>query len=128
MNKIKGFSLLEILVAFSILSVSLGILLKIFSSGVNTAMVAEEYTAATQIAESLMAETSVIESLDIGETSGNEVEKYYWQVNIEKMENPVIEDNVGFMSVKVVVEWDSRDKNKRYIELNSIKPGLQNDN
>ena len=128
MNKIKGFSLLEILVAFSILSVSLGILLKIFSSGVNTAMVAEEYTAATQIAESLMAETSVIESLDIGETSGNEVEKYYWQVNIEKMENPVIEDNVGFMSVKVVVEWDSSDKNKRYIELNSIKPGLQNDN
>jgi len=128
MNKIKGFSLLEILVAFSILSVSLGILLKIFSSGVNTAMVAEEYTAATQIAESLMAEASVMEPLDIGETSGNEVEKYYWLVNIEKMENPVIEDNVGFMSVQVVVEWDSGDKNKRYIELNSIKPGLQNDN
>ena len=45
-NKQQGFSLLEILIAFSILALSLGILLKIFAAGVNTAMIAENYTAA----------------------------------------------------------------------------------
>ncbi|MGZ8224716.1 MAG: type IV pilus modification PilV family protein, partial [Methylobacter sp.] len=52
MNKQAGFSLLEILIAFTILAFSLSILLNIFSTGANTAVVAEEYTAAVQIAES----------------------------------------------------------------------------
>lgn len=55
----RGFSLLEILIAFSILAVSLGILLKIFSTGVTTARVADDYTNAVQIANNLIAKTGV---------------------------------------------------------------------
>ena len=125
MNNNKGFSLLEILVAFSILAVSLGILLKIFSSGVNTAMVAEEYTIATQIAESLMAQTGVIEPVTVGNTSGTENEKYHWQINIENITSPVAGDEVEYMTVQVIVEWQAGQQNNRYIELNSLKPGPQ---
>ena len=78
-NKQRGFSLLEILIAFSILALSLGILLKIFSAGVNTAGVAEEYTAAVQIAESLMAQTGVETPLQPNEATGLENEKYHWR-------------------------------------------------
>ena len=80
MNKNKGFSLLEILVAFTIMAVSLGIVLKIFSSGVNTAIISEDYIIATQIAESLMAKTGIEEPLSIGEKSGTEGDKYQWRV------------------------------------------------
>jgi len=125
MNNNKGFSLLEILVAFSILAVSLGILLKIFSSGVNTAMVAEEYTMATQIAESLMAQTGVIEPVTAGNSRGTENEKYHWQINIENITSPVAGDEVEYMTVQVIVEWQAGQQNNRYIELNSLKPGPQ---
>ena len=55
-----GFSLLEMLVAFTILAFSLVVILRIFSSGIGTAVTAEEYTAAVQIAESLLAKTGLI--------------------------------------------------------------------
>ena len=128
MNKDKGFSLLEILVAFSILAVSLGILLKIFSSGVNTAMIAEEYTVATQIAESLMAKTGIEEPLVVGEGSGTEVEKYHWRVTIENSSNPAdveeeIEGDNSLLLVRVIVQWGDEGRNQRTVELNTVKTG-----
>jgi general secretion pathway protein I len=79
-SKQAGFSLLEILVAFSILAIALGILLNIFSSGVETASVAEEYNSAVQIAETLMARTGVESPLQPGQTAGIENDKYSWRV------------------------------------------------
>jgi general secretion pathway protein I len=55
----NGFSLLEILVAFAILALSIGVLLNIFSRGLRTAIVAEEYQQALAIAEAQMARGGV---------------------------------------------------------------------
>ena len=127
MNRNKGFSLLEILVAFSILAISLGILLKIFSSGLNAAMIAEEYTVSTQIAESLMAKTGIEEPLMVGENSGTEVEKYHWRVTVENSSNPANdeeeEDAAELLAVQVIVQWGDDDRNRRIIELNTLKTG-----
>ena len=99
-NKQQGFSLLEILIAFSILALSLGILLKIFSAGVNTAVVAEDYTAAVQIAESLMAKTGVETPLQAGQASGLENEKYHWLVEVSPFEfNPENVDTTAITAV-----------------------------
>jgi general secretion pathway protein I len=126
MNRDNGFSLLEILVAFSILAISLGILLKIFASGVNTAMIAEEYTVATQIAESLMAKTGIEEPLVVGGSSGTEAEKYHWQVTVENSTNLAdVEDenDVSLLAVRVIVQWGDDDRNRRTVELNTVKTG-----
>jgi len=124
MRSSKGFSLLEILVAFSILAISLGILLKIFSSGVNTAVIAEEYTVATQIAESLMAKTGVEGQLAVGETFGAADEKYHWRVKVENISNSdAEEDLVQLMAVQVIVQWGVDSQNNRTVELNTVKTG-----
>jgi general secretion pathway protein I len=125
-NKQQGFSLLEILIAFSILALSLGILLKIFSAGVNTAVVAEDYTAAVQIAESLMAKTGVETPLQANQASGLENEKYHWQVEVSPFEfNPENVDPTALTAVlfkvKVTVSWGDDNVNDRQIELITLK-------
>jgi len=118
----QGFSLLEILVAFTIMAVSLGIVLKIFSSGVNTAVISEDYIIATQIAESLMAKTGVEEPLEEGETTGLEDDKYQWSVKIENMDNSDLADStVELMDIEVKVGWDFEQQNGRMIELNTVR-------
>jgi general secretion pathway protein I len=125
-NKQQGFSLLEILIAFSILALSLGILLKIFSAGVNTAVVAEDYTAAVQIAESLMAKTGVETPMQANQPSGVENEKYHWLVEVSPFEfNPENVDPTALTAVlfkvKVIVSWGDDNVNDRQIELTTLK-------
>ena len=125
-NKQQGFSLLEILIAFSILALSLGILLKIFSAGVDTAEVAEDYTAAVQIAQSLMAKTGVETPLQADQSSGLENEKYHWLVEVIPFEfNP---DNVdptaitaALFKVKVSVSWGDDNSDDRQVRLTTLK-------
>ena len=126
LNKQQGFSLLEILIAFSILALSLGILLKIFSAGVNTALVAEDYSAAVQIAESLMAKTGVETPLQANQASGLENEKYHWLVEVSPFEfNPENVDTTAITAilfkVKVIVSWGDDNTNDRQVELTTLK-------
>ncbi|MDO9270920.1 MAG: prepilin-type N-terminal cleavage/methylation domain-containing protein [Methylobacter sp.] len=127
MNKQRGFSLLEILIAFSILALALGILLKIFSAGVNTAGVAGEYTAAVQVAESLMAQTGVEAPLQQGEATGLKNGKYHWRVSVSPFqftaENlDVTTIPVALFKVKVIVSWgDDARAAGRQVELITLK-------
>ncbi|MDO9168685.1 MAG: prepilin-type N-terminal cleavage/methylation domain-containing protein [Methylobacter sp.] len=127
-NKQSGFSLLEILIAFSILALALGILLKIFSAGVNTAAVAEEYTAAVQIAEALMAKTGIEAPLKPSEATGLENEKYHWRVSVSPFQ--FMAENVGvttlaaeLFKIKVTVSWgdDNARVDDRQVELITLK-------
>lgn len=125
-NRQKGFSLLEILIAFSILALSLGILLKIFSAGVNSAVIAEDYTAAVQIGQSLMAKTGIETPLQAGQESGLENEKYQWEVEVTPFEfNPEKVDTTSITTalfkVKVIVSWGDDNSNDRQIELTSLR-------
>jgi len=132
MQRHKGFSLLEILVAFSIMAIALTILLRIFGTGVNNAVISEEYTIAVQIAESLMARTGVETELTTGESQGTEGDKYDWQITVNPA-TPVqsrasLKDTDPdqqkpapvLMSVRVVVAW-GEDEQQRAVELHTLK-------
>jgi general secretion pathway protein I len=125
-NKQQGFSLLEILIAFSILALSLGILLKIFAAGVNTAMIAENYTAAVQLSESLMAKTGVETPLQAGLSTGLENNLYNWQVEVSPFTlNSVFTDTktsvAELFKVKVTVNWGDDNARDRQVELITLK-------
>lgn len=121
----QGFSLLEILVAFSILALSLGIILKIFSAGLQTASLAENYTLAVEIAESLLAKTGEEEKLALGESSGQENEYFNWRVQVTAMEldiSPQLPPSLAaqIVQVKVIVSWGN-ENNPRAIDLTTLK-------
>ena len=125
-NKQQGFSLLEILIAFSILALSLGILLKIFAAGVNTAMIAENYTAAVQLSESLMAKTGVETPLQAVLSTGLENNLYNWQVEVSPFTlNSVFTDTktsvAELFKVKVTVNWGDDNARDRQVELITLK-------
>ncbi|MGR9086976.1 MAG: type IV pilus modification PilV family protein [Gammaproteobacteria bacterium] len=120
----KGFSLLEMLVAFSILAIALGILLNIFSSGMRAAGMAEEYTAAVQLAESLMARAGIETQLHQGRADGVANDKYYWQMTIDPFE--LVMENLdtkvipaSLFMVTVTVSWG--DGSQRAVELSTLK-------
>jgi general secretion pathway protein I len=123
----EGFSLLEILIAFSILALSLGILLRIFSGGANTAMVAEEYTNAVQIAETLMAKTGAEIPLRNHESSGVIDNKYNWLLRIspytfQSSDNATKVAGVELYKVNVAVNWgDDENADNRMFQLATLK-------
>jgi len=125
LNRQQGFSLLEILIAFSILAFSLTILLNIFSSGLRRAIVSEEYQQAVIIAQSKLAAAGVEEALDNGSQEGDVDEKYFWQVQAQSFDLDAMgldgdKQNVMPYQVTVVVEWLAG-KSNRQLELTTIK-------
>ncbi|PKM12838.1 MAG: general secretion pathway protein GspH [Gammaproteobacteria bacterium HGW-Gammaproteobacteria-3] len=126
MRKEKGFSLLEILVAFAILALALGILLRIFSGGVRTAIVADGYTTAVQIAESLLAGTGVETPLQAGQSTGMENDTYAWQVTVSPFQiadvpADTLAPGIGLMQVEVSVSWSEGGAEPRLVELTTLK-------
>lgn len=123
----QGFSLLEMLIAFSILAVSLGILLRIFSSGVSTAQITDDYTNAVQIANNLLAKTGVEKPLKMGEELGEENDFYHWRVRISQKTfvSPALDLRdlpVQLFNVNVLVWWgDDAKTDDRVLELNTVK-------
>ena len=63
----RGLSLLEVLVAFSILALTLGVLLRIFGSGLRGAALAGAYSQAALQAETLLSRSGIEASLEVGE-------------------------------------------------------------
>lgn len=79
----RGFTLLEILVAFTVMAVLLTVLLQVFSGGLRAAQLGEQYTRAVLLAQSRMAllETEE-EGLRLGELAGNFDDVYQWRTEV----------------------------------------------
>lgn len=121
----QGFSLLEILVAFSILALSLGVLLNIFSGGVRRAAISEEYQQAITIAESKLATAGVEVELQEGEMQGVIEDKYNWYLTAQLFsdEEQGLEADtlpVEPYQVTVTVEWEAG-KEHRQVELTTLR-------
>lgn len=78
----RGFSLLEILVAFSILALSLGVLMQIFSGSLRNADITHDQAQAVVLAQSLLAAAGVETPLAPGEINGVHTEKFRWLLQV----------------------------------------------
>jgi general secretion pathway protein I len=121
-----GFSLLEVLVAFSILAMALGVLMQIFSLSANNVRVAADYTKAVAVAESKLAGAGVIYPLERGTVSGEEMEgKFTWTLRSTPVDGQLAGDSaVVPYRVDVSVAWGPP-RQRRSIAFATLKSELR---
>jgi general secretion pathway protein I len=120
----NGYTLIEVLVAMMILALSLTVIFRIFSGGLNKIGIASDYARAVMVAESVLAAAGNTETLQTGESSGSLFEKYRWVRNV----TPYTEDGgqsfdklaFDVYRVSVVVEWPAI-RGDRSLGLSTLK-------
>ena len=105
-----GFSLIEVLVAFTILALSLGALYQVFSQGLRAADTGDDYTRAVVHARSQLARLGLEAEGDEAAMEGELDDGYRWEAVIEPYapaqgEPPFSEGGVDPVLVRVRVSW-----------------------
>ncbi len=129
----EGFSLLEILVAFTLLAVAMGVLMQIFSSGVNGATLADRYAKATMYAESKLASVGVEAELKESTTAGKFDDDFSWSLVVRPYLDPTpkeqsVIDYEKLMSTQLYeialnVSFTPDDRRERMVSLSTLKLG-----
>ncbi len=126
MNRQRGFTLIEVVVAFVLLALVLSSAFEIFSAGMSRASRLEERSRALVIAQSRMALVGVEETLKEGESSGeSEDRKYQWTVSVKRTgegEDPAkpAPSVYALYRIDVRVAWRSADAQEHSLALSTL--------
>jgi len=120
----RGYTLVEVLVAFMIMALALTVLLRIFASGVRNVSVSSQYAQAVLIGESRLATAGVDAMLAPGETSGVEGDDFHWTRRVVTYE-PAVDYSTYVKGtrayhVTVTVTWPNGVR-ERSIDLSTVK-------
>jgi general secretion pathway protein I len=127
----RGFSLLEVLVAFVILGLVLGTLMQIFSGGLRNIGRAGEYQRAVLLGQSKLATVGIEMPLKEGESSGEFDAAYRWQASIRPFQEtqiavpepsgapaPILP--VSLLEVEIRVLWGTGDQ-ERTLSMKTVR-------
>lgn len=122
----QGMTLIEVLVAFIVLSVTMAVIMQIFSGGMRNARLADSYSRAVFLAESKMAAVGLERPLMPGEDSGQVGGEMQWRVSITPAEDDATTNAqlmpVRLYQVRVTAAWGD-DGRERHVELTSLRLG-----
>jgi general secretion pathway protein I len=120
----RGFSLVEVLVAFSIAAVALGMVVQIYGKGLVATDLTDEYADAVAIAESRLAEHRVDPAPGHVGASGVTADGYRWESRFAPYEAGTVVDGapprVALETVEVEVSWENRQR-ERSVTLTSLR-------
>ena len=126
----SGFSLLEVLVAFSITAVTLGILYQVYAKGLTASILAGEYAEALSLAESKLAGVAADGAGPGFSFRGRSQDKYDWEIRTEgygaDYQAAGSSRTHSLLLVSVGVSWHSRNKLNR-VDLQTLKPVVRPD-
>ncbi|HEY9143453.1 MAG TPA: prepilin-type N-terminal cleavage/methylation domain-containing protein [Arenimonas sp.] len=89
MNRQRGFSLIEVMLAFVLMAVSLGILIAILGGGLAQVRTSGDATEASLLAQSLLAEQGVLSAIEPGTQQGEFARgRYRWTLEITEVPDP----------------------------------------
>lgn len=123
-RRLRGFTLLEVLVAFVILALVLTVLTRILSLSARSLATAEHYQQALSLASSQLAEVATqLSSTSSGRQRGRLPGGYRWEADIEPYEfetsSLALDERISPMLIRVTVLWD--DRQSQQISLSTIR-------
>ena len=87
-NRARGFTLLEVLLAFVIFSISFAVVLQIISGSIRNTMRSKQYTEVALIAQSVMDRVGLEIPLKAGGAASGEAGDYRWDMIINEYQGP----------------------------------------
>ncbi len=114
----KGFSLIETLVAVMVLSISLVVVMQLFSGGLKSNKISNDYLYGIFHAREKMEELLLTDELLPGSFNGDFGDGYQWQAAIDFVgeEDDVAEKlPVSTMSIRLDVRWMNGNREKHYL-------------
>ena len=122
-----GFTLMEVVVSMAILGIALTIILELFSGGLRSAKISEEYTKATWYGKAKMEEMLTVRDLSEGVTEGSFDSQYAWRSEVKKSNPKLSVDDVvqtilpiDLYQIIVRVTWPSGSGQRSY-EVESLR-------
>lgn len=128
----RGFTLIEIVVAFSILAVGLGVAMQIATGAMRQSRSAADYTEAALYAQSLLDTAGVGERLEEGSSSGEFDDRFSWELRADPFEiqtdsplDPGIAP-VELVRLELLVRWQRGrgQQEARFITLRALTPQM----
>ena len=127
----KGFTLLEVLLAFVVFALSFTAVLEILTGSMRNTVRAREYTEAALIAQSVMDQLGLDIPVEQGANYSGESGDYQWEINIGMYED--VEENtqsvelgeltgIELLQIDLVISWGEppRDKSNEFSTVRAM--------
>lgn len=121
----RGFSLLEVLVAFALLAISLGVLMNIFARATQSTIISAQYSQAASLIESKLALVGGVVPLEDGALSGEPENGFAWELSMVPLEFDVgsdMEPPATLYRVNGTALWNDGGKVRR-LTLSTLRLG-----
>jgi general secretion pathway protein I len=119
-------TLIEVLVAFVVLSMTLAVIMQIFSGGMRNARLAGAYSYALILAESQLAAAGVEQPLSVGQSSGQTGPDLTWRTTVELFDDGGAAERLllptRLYQVRAQVSWNEGGR-ERQVQLTSLRLG-----
>jgi general secretion pathway protein I len=127
----RGFTLIETLVAISILAISLVVILQLFSGGLKSSKLSDEYTRGIFHAREKMDEILLAGELTEGVISGEFDDGFKWRaeaLHLDIKEAMDVKLPFRAFNIKVDIIWDAGGHEKHFAisALKLVKPSKDN--
>jgi len=124
----RGFTLIEALVALSILAISLTVLMQLFSGGLKSSRLSDEYTRGVFHAREKMDEILLAQELTAGIIGGEFDDGFKWRAEARPFDIKEAKDvRLPFraFNIDVAVTWEAGGREKRFAisAIKLVRPG-----
>ena len=128
-RRVRGFTLIELIAAFLVFAIAIGLLMQVLSSAMRQVRQSADYTMAALWAQSKLDSVGVGERVEAGRSNGRFDDVYSWDLHIQQVDPSAVEPppqlgatvsaaNAGLgegieiapfdlYQVDLVVSWDS---------------------